>query len=215
MSKKASNNQEEPKLSDISGVGPKLQKSLIAAGIDSVEKLAIADPAMLAEDVDGVGAATAKKIVKAAKKLAPSKKKKTSKSEKKSKKTKKPPKKSITEQIIDELIVELQSADQQIALGAVDQLAKIEGDLATECLVDCLEDKRYMIRLHAAMKLGDRQDKRAIEGLIETLSDESLFVRQTAAGALESIGGAKATKAIKKAEKEGLLMSDLPKGRKL
>ncbi|MBD3405871.1 MAG: hypothetical protein GF411_07055 [Candidatus Lokiarchaeota archaeon] len=214
MTKKASTKQNEPDLSEISGIGPKLQESLREAGFGSVKQLAEANPDTLAKEVDGVGQATAKKIIKAAKKLSKGKTA-TGKSKSKRKKTKKPAKKSIKEQIIDELIIELQSADQQIALGAVDQLARIEGPLATECLVDCLEDKRYMVRLQAAMKLGERGDKSAVDGLIKSLSDESLFVRQTSAGALDTIGGAKATKAIRKAEEDGLLMGDLPKGKKL
>ncbi|MBD3407753.1 MAG: hypothetical protein GF411_16665 [Candidatus Lokiarchaeota archaeon] len=68
--------KKEMDLSDISGIGPALKKKLKSEGIDSVEKLSEAEPKKLAESVDGVGSATAKKIVKAAKKLSESSKSK-------------------------------------------------------------------------------------------------------------------------------------------
>ncbi|MCK5240408.1 MAG: HEAT repeat domain-containing protein, partial [Candidatus Thorarchaeota archaeon] len=64
-------------------------------------------------------------------------------------------------------------------------------------------------------ELGERNDNAAVGALIDALRDESVFVRQTVAGALENIGGSKATEAIKAAEKEGLLLDDLPTGRRL
>jgi HEAT repeat protein len=72
-----------------------------------------------------------------------------------------------------------------------------------------------MIRIYAAVQLGERQDKAAVDPLIGALHDESLFVRQTVAGALENIGGTKATKAVRKAESEGLLLDELPDGIRL
>ena len=54
-----------------------------------------------------------------------------------------------------------------------------------------------------------------MDALIDSLSDDSLFVRQTVAGALENIGGTKAKKAISKAEKDGLLLDELPEGKRL
>ncbi|TFG15591.1 50S ribosomal protein L32e [Candidatus Thorarchaeota archaeon] len=69
--------QEEPSkekktgLEDITGVGPKTQESLRAAGYETVEKIAIADPVEIAEKVEGVGDATADQIVEAALELVP------------------------------------------------------------------------------------------------------------------------------------------------
>ena len=57
--------------------------------------------------------------------------------------------------------------------------------------------------------------KIAIDALVSALRDESLFVRQTVAGALENIGGKKALKAVHDAEIDGLLLDELPEGRRL
>ncbi len=208
-------NSKKPQLSDISGIGPKTVEKLQDAGVKTVAKLAKSNPAKLSEKVDGLGMSTAKKIVEAAKKISPKKKLKTKARKKKPSKKKTAKEKPPSEQMIDELIVELQSADQQVALGAVDRLVNNKDDSATDVLIDLLDDDRYMIRLQAALNLGKRGDKKAIDPLIESLDDDSLFVRQTAAGALESIGGSKAMKAIKVAEKKGLLLNDLPEGIRL
>ncbi|MCK5390723.1 MAG: HEAT repeat domain-containing protein, partial [Candidatus Thorarchaeota archaeon] len=60
-----------------------------------------------------------------------------------------------------------------------------------------------------------RKDSKAVDALIDALQDESIFVRQTVAGALENIGSAKAKKAVKKAENDNLLLDELPEGRRL
>lgn len=144
-----------------------------------------------------------------AKKAKPSKKKTTSK-----KRSTKQSSVMIT-QMIDELLLEIRSEDEQISLGAVDRLGQTEDSRATSHLIECLNDSRYMIRIYAAVQLGERQDKAAVDPLIGTLHDESLFVRQTVAGALENIGGSKALKAVRKAESEGLLLDELPEGIRL
>ncbi|MBD3406407.1 MAG: hypothetical protein GF411_09875 [Candidatus Lokiarchaeota archaeon] len=70
-------------LEDISGIGPSTVESLKAAGYESVLDVAKANPDKLAEEVDGIGNATAIKIIEEAKKLTPSKtKKEKSKSKK-------------------------------------------------------------------------------------------------------------------------------------
>jgi hypothetical protein len=193
------------KLSDVPGIGPKTEQKLRDAGIKTVSSLAKYEPSKLAKKVDGLGTTTAKKLVASAKRLAPPKK------EPKVSKKKTAPQ----DQMIQDYLLELQSADQQVALGAVDGLANINHPQATTYLIDCLNDPRYMIRLQAALKLGERGDKSAVDILIAALRNDSLFVRQTAAGALESIGGKKAAKAIKEAEADGLLLSELNDGRKL
>ncbi|MFH1189112.1 MAG: transcription termination factor NusA [Candidatus Omnitrophota bacterium] len=56
------------KLTDIDGVGPKVEKALIASGYDSVEKI----KSLTAEDlikVEGIGKKTAEKIIKSTKEL--------------------------------------------------------------------------------------------------------------------------------------------------
>ncbi|TFF94554.1 hypothetical protein EU546_04715, partial [Candidatus Thorarchaeota archaeon] len=57
-------------LEELPGVGEKTRKSLRDADYKSISKIADADAADLSEKVDGVGEATAKKIIKAAKKMS-------------------------------------------------------------------------------------------------------------------------------------------------
>ncbi len=116
---------------------------------------------------------------------------------------------------LEDLLKELESDDEQVLIGAIDRLAMLDDPRATEYLIRCLKDGRYIVRIFAAAQLGERKDEAAIEPLIETLRDESLFVRQTAAGALENIGGQRALEAVRKAEEEGRLLDELPEGKRL
>jgi HEAT repeat protein len=155
-----------------------------------------------------------KKTTKAKKtpvKKASSKKPKKTVKKKPSKKT---PSKKDTE-MLRELETEIQSDDEQVCLGAVGLLGVLNHPDATRVLMIALTDPRYMVRIHAAAQLGERKDRKSVDALVESLKDESIFVRQTIAGALENIGGAKAKKAISKAEKEGLLLDELPEGKRL
>jgi HEAT repeat protein len=141
-------------------------------------------------------------------------------SSKKPKKTvkKKPSKKAPSKkdsEMLRELETEIQSDDEQVCLGAVERLGVLNHPDATRVLMIALTDSRYMVRIHAAAQLGERKDRKSVDALVESLKDESIFVRQTIAGALENIGGAKAKKAISKAEKDGLLLDELPEGKRL
>ena len=60
--------KEEPKLTDLPGVGPAVAVKLEAAGIYDLMALAVTSPAELAE-IAGVGAAVARKIIQAARKM--------------------------------------------------------------------------------------------------------------------------------------------------
>ena len=154
-----------------------------------------------------------KKTTKA--KETPSKKKASPKKpEPKKKPTKKAPSKRDSE-MLRELEVEVHSDDEQVCLGAVERLGVLNHPDATRVLIIALGDPRYMVRIHAAAQLGERKDKKSVDALVESLNDNSLFVRQTVAGALENIGGPKAKKAISKAEKDGLLLDELPEGKRL
>jgi len=164
-----------------------------------------------------------KKVKPQAKTKTPSKKTAT----KKASPTKPKPKKAMERKLsqrasskkdlemLNELETEIKSDDEQVSLGAVGRLGILNHPDATRVLIIALADQRYMVRIHAAAQLGERKDKRSVDALVETLSDDSVFVRQTAAGALENIGGAKAKKAISKAEKDGLLLDVLPEGKRL
>lgn len=117
--------------------------------------------------------------------------------------------------VFDEYAADIKSQDQQVSFNAIDRLGRTASPRATDLLIDCLKDPRYLVRLSAATQLGERRDPRAIEPLAEVLRDESLFVRQTAARALVNIGGREAMDAIKRAGDEGLLLDHLPEGKRL
>jgi HEAT repeat protein len=117
--------------------------------------------------------------------------------------------------VLNDLLAESQSTDEQMSLNAIDRLGRMEGARATECLISCLKDPRFIVRIYAAAQLGDRRDVSAVNPLIEALHDESVFVRQTVAGALGHIGGEIAVRAVKEAESQGLLLNDLPEGKRL
>lgn len=146
--------------------------------------------------------------------------KKTSRAKSKPKKTvrKKPSKKAPSkkdQEMLIELENEIKSEDEQVCLGVIGRLGVLNHPDATRVLIIALADQRYMVRIHAAAQLGERKDKKSVDALVASLKDDSIFVRQTVAGALESIGGAKAKKAISKAEKDGLLLDELPEGKRL
>jgi len=116
---------------------------------------------------------------------------------------------------LKELEDEIGNQDEQVSLGAIGRLGLMKDRQATKVLIIGLKDPRHMVRIHVAAQLGERKDSKAVDALIDALQDESIFVRQTVAGALENIGSAKAKRAVKKAENDGLLLDELPKGRRL
>ena len=71
-------------LTDVPGVGPAMEEKLREAGIKTAYSLSKADPAKLAEKVDGLGLTSAENIIKAAQELMPKeeKPKKETKAEK-------------------------------------------------------------------------------------------------------------------------------------
>ncbi len=121
----------------------------------------------------------------------------------------------MDKEMLTELEAEIMNDDVQVCLGAVERLGVLKHPDATRVLIIALADPRYMVRIHAAAQLGERRDKKSVDALVGSLNDDSVFVRQTVAGALENIGGAKAKKAITKAEKDGLLLDELPEGKRL
>ncbi len=130
--------------------------------------------------------------------------------------TKKAPVETLLDtSVFDEYAADIKSQDQQVCFNAIDRLGRTASPRATDLLTDCLKDPRYLVRLSAAAQLGERRDPRATEPLAEILRDESLFVRQTAARALVNIGVPKAMEAVKRAESEGLLLDQLPEGKRL
>ncbi len=197
--------KDSPNLTHISGIGPTLSARLRKAGYYSLENLSTSDPTKIAEEVKGISVEKAEEITITATKLV--------------EKTRKSKKVDDTDEDanfeIDDLVRELRSEDQQVALGAIDRLGKIGDKRATKQLMNCLDDPRYMIRMFAAVQLGERKDERVVDALIEALHDDSLFVRQTAAGALENIGFKRGLDAIEDAEEEGLLLNELPEGKML
>jgi hypothetical protein len=203
--KKANTKDNPPDLSDIPGIGPTLSERLKKAGYDSLQQISESIPAEVAEGVKGISRDKAREIAISARELL----EKTSEGEKAKIAEEEP------DSEIDDLAKELRSKDQQVALGAIDRLGKIEDKRATEQLMSCLEDPRYMVRMFAAVQLGEREDEKAVDALIQALHDDSLFVRQTVAGALENIGSKKGLDAIADAENEGILLNELPEGKRL
>ncbi len=154
------------------------------------------------------------------KKKTPAKKtgKKTPPKKAATRKEKKLPKKTVSSDIkamLKELEIEIRSDDEQVSLGAIERLGLLNHPQATQVLIGALSDSRYMIRIHVAAQLGERKDKKSADALIASLSDDSIFVRQAVADALENIGGVKAKKAVTQAEKDGILLDELPEGRRL
>ncbi len=70
---------KKPKLTDIPGIGEKMEESLRNAGIKTVLSLSKADAEKLAEKVDGLGISSAEDFISEAKKLAPIKEPSTQK----------------------------------------------------------------------------------------------------------------------------------------
>ena len=83
---------KKPKLTDVDGVGPKLEEKLVAAGFKTVAKVSKSDPAKLAAKVDGLSESRAADIISSAKKFVP-KAPKAKKAEPKKEKSKKAPSK--------------------------------------------------------------------------------------------------------------------------
>lgn len=66
---------KKPVLTDMDGVGPKLEEKLVAAGFKTVAKVSKSDPAKLANKVEGLSEARAADIISSAKKIVPKAKK--------------------------------------------------------------------------------------------------------------------------------------------
>ncbi len=62
---------KKPVLTDMDGVGPKLEEKLVAAGFKTVAKVSKSDPAKLANKVDGLSESKAANIISSAKKIMP------------------------------------------------------------------------------------------------------------------------------------------------
>jgi large subunit ribosomal protein L32e len=87
---------KKPVLTDMDGVGPKLEEKLIAAGFKTVAKVSKSDPGKLANKVDGLSESKAADIISSAKKIMP-KAPKAKKAEPKKETSKKAPAKKKAE----------------------------------------------------------------------------------------------------------------------
>ena len=81
---------KKPVLTDMDGVGSKLEEKLVAAGFKTVAKVSKSDPAKLANKVDGLSESKAADIISSAKKIMP-KASKAKKAEPKKEPSKKAP----------------------------------------------------------------------------------------------------------------------------
>lgn len=87
---------KKPVLTDMDGVGPKLEEKLVAAGFKTVAKVSKSDPAKLANKVEGLSESRAADIISSAKKIVP-KAPKAKKAEPKKEASKKAPAKKKVE----------------------------------------------------------------------------------------------------------------------
>ena len=62
---------KKPTLTDVPGLGPKMEEKLRVAGVKTVAKLSKSVPEKLAAKIDGLSEAGAAKLVKAAQKMVP------------------------------------------------------------------------------------------------------------------------------------------------
>ncbi len=86
---------KKPKLTDVYGVGPKLEEKLVAAGFKTVAKVSKSDPAKLATKVDGLSESRAAEIISSAKRIVPEAPKAKKAAPKKEKPKKAPAKKKV------------------------------------------------------------------------------------------------------------------------
>ncbi len=87
---------KKPVLTDMDGVGPKLEEKLVAAGFKTVAKVSKSDPAKLANKIEGLSESRATDIISSAKKIMP-KTPKAKKAEPKKEASKKAPAKKKVE----------------------------------------------------------------------------------------------------------------------
>ncbi|NHI83017.1 MAG: 50S ribosomal protein L32e [Candidatus Thorarchaeota archaeon] len=149
---------KKPKLTDISGLGPKTREALAEAGIKTVDKLSKADPVKLAARVDGLGEAQASKFIEAAQKLATPQKTEKKAEKKTPMKTEKKPKKETVKEDKPELTdisglgPKTREALAEAGIVAVGDLSKADPErLAAE--VDGLGEAQASKFIEAAQQL--------------------------------------------------------------
>jgi large subunit ribosomal protein L32e len=146
---------KKPELSDLPGLGPKLEEKLNEAGIKTILNLSRAKADKLAEKVDGLSESRAEDFIKAAQKALPKKEtKKKEAKKKKAKKAKKPEKsepKAKTPELEDLPGVGPKMAETLKAAGVtsvkklaetdVGKLTKVDGigDATAESLIEAAE----------------------------------------------------------------------------
>jgi len=94
---------------------------------------------------------------------------------------------------VEQAIDQLKSSNSQVRKEAVLYLKEAQNGQAIEPLIRVLrEDKDPVVRIAAAVALGDLKDKRAVDALVVALKDEYSEVRQFSALALGEIGDTRA-----------------------
>ena len=88
---------------------------------------------------------------------------------------------------VDGLIQQLGDRDGVTRERARRSLVSL-GTLGVEPLLQALKSKKSRVRFEAAMCLRDIADRRAIDGLVEALSDRTFEIRWVAAEALINVG---------------------------
>jgi len=88
-------------------------------------------------------------------------------------------------------------------MSVVEALAIIGSERAVNLLLQCLKDEDPIIRVDAAVRVGETRNERAIETLITALQSDNLPLRAHATRALGHIGSEKAIEPLRTALKDG------------
>ena len=100
------------------------------------------------------------------------------------------------ERKVKSLTERLASGDTPDAMAALDELAKVKGESATEAITLGLDHQRPGIREHSVEILGQRRDPTAVPALACALKDTHATIRKKAADALAEIGNRGAIEAL-------------------
>jgi HEAT repeat protein len=83
--------------------------------------------------------------------------------------------------------------DPEVRWVGVTELERMGGDESIDLLLEALSDTTYnSIRWRAAIALGERHDRRAVEGLLGALGDPNHHLREEVVTALGRIGDTRA-----------------------
>jgi HEAT repeat protein len=106
---------------------------------------------------------------------------------------------SIGKAAIEQLTAAMKEKKWETRYRAAEALGKIADERVVQPLISALKDNRDHVRYMAAKGLRELGDSDAIEPMIILIKDENRYVRMMAATVLGTIGGKKASTALKNA----------------